>query len=229
MSTAPPISHRSPFPGFLPIARPLAGVLAGLLLSAPLAAQPVSATGEATEAPSEEAVVQVQEQAPEKAEPTDPTDPAAEPPPEAPISPGSLEDRARQEVEGLHRFFQDWFNGEVPETDEAFGRFSGVLGESFAIVNPLGQLLDRATLVERLRSSYAPENTEPIRIWIEGFELRQTWPGEDGDLVLVIYEEWQQREGSRQRRLSSAWLRERADTPNGLEWLHVHQTGRRGR
>ena len=136
----------------------------------------------------------------------------------------SLEDRAHREVEELHQFFEDWFNGEAENTDEAYARFSDVLADGFVIIVPSGQLQDRDTLVEGLRPHYAPEGSEPIRLWIENFQLRLRFPGEDGDVVLVTYEQWQQRGESRRGRLSSALLRERADTPNGLEWLHVHET-----
>lgn len=139
-------------------------------------------------------------------------------------SAASLEERAEREVEELHRFFQDWFNGEVENTDDAYSRFSEVLAQGFVIVGPGGVAQERQDLLDGLRRAYAPEGTEPVELWIENFRLHRQLPTEDGDLVLVSYQEWQQRGESRRGRLSSALLREHPGTPNGLEWLHVHET-----
>jgi hypothetical protein len=48
---------------------------------------------------------------------------------------------------------------------------------------------------------------------------------EQGGLVLATYEEWQrQADGSGSGRLSSVVFRQQPGTPNGLLWLHVHET-----
>ena len=149
---------------------------------------------------------------------------AQDEPQESAESGASLETRAVRETEELHQFFQGWFNGTVENTDAVYDRFAGVLAEDFVIVSPSGNLQERANLIEGLRGAYAPEDTEPIRVWVEKAEVRRHWPMPDGDLVLVTYEEWLQRGESSRGRLSTAILREREDTPNGLEWLHVHET-----
>lgn len=142
-----------------------------------------------------------------------------EPEPEAMPEP-TLEERCEKEVVELHAFFEGWFNGSIPDTDESYSRFTGVLADGFAIIGPSGNLTERQELVEGLRSSRSPEGSEPIRIWIEDFRFHRL----GGDMALVTYEEWQQRGNQRRGRLSSALLRQRAGTPNGLEWLHVHET-----
>jgi hypothetical protein len=45
-----------------------------------------------------------------------------------------------------------------------------------------------------------------------------------GDILLVTYEEWQQSGDQTTARLSTALFRDKPDAPNGLEWLHVHET-----
>ena len=60
----------------------------------------------------------------------------------------------------------------------------------------------------------------PFRIWIEGFQLRLV----SGNLALATYEEWQEVEGQVTARLSSALFQRKENTPNGLVWLHVHET-----
>lgn len=45
-----------------------------------------------------------------------------------------------------------------------------------------------------------------------------------GDIALVTYEESQSRDGDKRVLFSSALFRDKEGTPNGLEWLHVHET-----
>lgn len=140
--------------------------------------------------------------------------------PESPGEPASFEARCRKEVEELHAFFQAWFNGSVDNSDETYARVTDVLGEGFLIISPSGNLKERDELVEALRRSYKPEGTEPIHIQIDSFRIRQRLD----DVVVVTYVEWQQRGEDRRGRLTTAVLRQRAGTPNGFEWLHVHET-----
>ena len=59
-----------------------------------------------------------------------------------------------------------------------------------------------------------------MRIWIENFEVRAVV----GDVAVVSYEEWQEIAGQPRGRISSGVFRVRAGTPNGVEWLHLHET-----
>jgi hypothetical protein len=132
-----------------------------------------------------------------------------------------MESRCEQEVRELHQFFEDWFNGRLPPTDEAFRRFESVMAEGFLIISPDGVLSERAELVHRLRQAHGiwRENSRPGRIWIENLRVRHTV----GPQAMVLYEEWQEIEGEARGRLSTAILQQRVATPNELEWLHVHE------
>ena len=57
------------------------------------------------------------------------------------------------------------------------------------------------------------------KIWIENLQVRHTV----GSQAMVVYEEWQEIEGEARGRLSTAVLQRCEGTPNGLEWLHVHE------
>ena len=132
-----------------------------------------------------------------------------------------MEPRCRREVIELHRFFQDWFRGELEPTAEAFARFDSVIAESFVIIGPGGQLFERPPLVDRLRRGHGGwRDDEKSRIWIENVRLRHT----AGELALLTYEEWQEIRGEVRGRLSSALFRACEGTPNRVEWLHVHET-----
>ena len=134
----------------------------------------------------------------------------------------TMEVRYQTEINELHRFFQHWFNGELPDNDESFSRFSDVMATGFEIVSPNGRWTDRESLIAALRNSYGQWENEggPGKIWIERYRLMHT----EGPLAMVTYEEWQEVGGESRGRLSTALFRLRDGAPNGVEWLHVHET-----
>ena len=132
-----------------------------------------------------------------------------------------MDARCEKEVVELHRFFQDWFNGVLPPTEEAFRRFDSVMAERFMIISPEGVPAEREELVDRLRQAHGiwRQTGQPGRIWIENLRVRH----QVGQQAMVLYEEWQEIEGESRGRLSTAVLQRRDHTPNGVEWLHVHE------
>lgn len=132
-----------------------------------------------------------------------------------------MDRRCQQEVHELHQFFEDWFNAVLPPTEDVFRRFEAVMEDRFMIISPNGERTERAELVERLRAAHGiwRQNTEPGRIWIENLQVRHTV----GTQAMVVYEEWQEIEGEARGRLSTALFERREGTPNGVEWLHVHE------
>lgn len=132
-----------------------------------------------------------------------------------------MDERCRREVGELHEFFQGWFNGVLEDSGEAFGRMADVMGEGFELIGPDGRRRGREVLLGDVRGAHGMARGEspPMRIRIE--ELRGR-PLAD-DLYLVTYEEWQARRGQERGRLSTAVFRRREGTPNGVEWLHVHE------
>lgn len=130
----------------------------------------------------------------------------------------TLQEACRNEIDALHRCFEDWFNGRVPMTAEAFGRIDTALGEAFVIVMPQGRKVDRAPLLKGLYDAHA--GRQGIRIWIENVGVLE----EDRALVVAEYEEWQTEDGETTSRHSTAVFRRNAQKPNGLELLRVHET-----
>lgn len=155
---------------------------------------------------------------------------AEEPTAEEPVAqePASPEALYTREVEALHRFFQDWFNGELPNTDEAFARFADALDTDFFIVPPSGHLADRPRLLELLRPGHGRyEGDYRGRVWVENVKIRRL----EENLAVVTYEEWQKTVNASgvtlddpRGRLSSALLRLDPEAPGGVRWLHVHET-----
>jgi hypothetical protein len=122
------------------------------------------------------------------------------------------------EVERLHRFFQEWFNGELDDTDAVFAAFESALAEGFHIITPDGQVLSRAEILAMVRGFRG--GWQNSRIWIKECKLR----AELGPVALVTYEEWQDVAGEVKGRLSSALFDLGDGRDDSLRWLHVHET-----
>lgn len=133
-----------------------------------------------------------------------------------------MDERCEREIRDLHRFFEDWFTGRLPDDEPTFQRLDAALADEFRIIPPDGQPMDKSQLVERLRSAHGAHPDAGFVIEIRNVQSRYREP----PLYLVTYEEWQRHNNdSWNGRLSSAWFREAEDAPNGLQWLHLHEAG----
>jgi protein SCO1/2 len=125
-----------------------------------------------------------------------------------------------REVEVLHNFFGKWFRAELPSTDAAFARFERVLAEDFSLVGPDGEEVGRHEILERVRSGHGSMRGKGFEIWIEDVRPRQAPAGH----CLMTYQEWQQSDEAVRVRISTVLFRARPSAPNGVEWLHLHET-----
>ena len=131
-----------------------------------------------------------------------------------------MTDRCIREVVELHQFFEDWFNGLLVDSNDAFARFADAMDESFEIISPDGARTLRRGLMGQLRSAHGVHTDTPIRIWVANASVRPL----GDDLFMVSYEEWQRHDDETKGRLSTAIMKRTAAAPNGLCWLHVHET-----
>ncbi|WP_290652603.1 DUF4440 domain-containing protein [Aquisalimonas sp.] len=124
---------------------------------------------------------------------------------------------AHREVEALHAFFQSWFRGDA--SSEAFQRLEQALADGFVIVTPDARILERRAIIDGVCSQYATDPHAQL-------EIRRISPRTvRGPIAIVTYEEWQARQGGPMRgRLSTVVLQADTEGPNGLRWLHVHET-----
>ena len=127
------------------------------------------------------------------------------------------DDACIREIVDLHRFFEGWLSGALPQTEEVFSRVEQVLASEFTFVGPTGAVTERAALLEWLKGAYG--SRPGLRIEIRGERIHQREP-----VFLATYEEWQTHEETTRGRVSSVLFREADGVPNGLEWLHVHET-----
>ena len=126
-----------------------------------------------------------------------------------------------KEIHEMHAFFQAWFRGELPDTDEGFARFSQVVSESMVHINPGGTVSEHTALVDAIRKGYGGwrGQGESWKIEIRNVQLRQDL----GNALVVTYEEWQFLGQQTRARLSTVVFGKKEGTPNGLEWLHIHE------
>ena len=126
--------------------------------------------------------------------------------------------RCCDEVVQLHEFFEGWLGGGLANTEANFERLTAVMSPDFRIISPEGTVTDYESLLAGLRQGH---NARPgFRLWVKQVEGRLLAP----DLALVTYEEWQEIEGVMNARVSTAVFRQKPTAPNGVEWLHVHET-----
>src|SRR5262245_29942975 len=122
------------------------------------------------------------------------------------------------EIVGLHDFFQSWLDGTLPPTEAAFARLIDATGDEFTLITPAGDVVTREPLLSQLRAAHG--SRPGWRMWTERPQLRFR----HGDLTVATYEEWQQTGDTITARISTAVFRDRPGAPNGLIWLHVHET-----
>lgn len=130
----------------------------------------------------------------------------------------SVHRTCRREIEALHQFFEDWLSGECPNTDATLERLRRALAPEFRLIHPSGRWTTRADILAGLRDRHGRQ--PGLTIDIRDVRLRQA----TDEIAVATYEEWQESKASTDGRLSTVTFRREADAPNGLRWLHVHET-----
>jgi hypothetical protein len=115
------------------------------------------------------------------------------------------------EVRELHAFFERWYCGaadprEIIRLD--------VLADSFVMIGPDGREFDVQMVRASVEAAYGSRST---KFNIRNVAVRPNAP-------IGTYEEWQTAEGITTARISTAVMMPAVDTPNGLRWLHLHET-----
>ena len=89
-----------------------------------------------------------------------------------------------------------------------------MLADSFIMIGPDGRASGVEQVREMVRASYG---TRRIEFTIRNVALRSDSP-------VGTYEEWQTAYGATTGRLSTVVMAPAAHLPNGLAWLHLHET-----
>ncbi len=124
----------------------------------------------------------------------------------------------------MHRFFEAWFRGGFSDRERGFERFTGVMDSGFVMVSPKGTAVGLDALCAGLRGAFGSWGAGDS-IEVSEVTLRHA----HADLVLLTYVETQRTPDKETARLSTVLMRQREATPNGVQWLHVHETWQPGK
>lgn len=136
-----------------------------------------------------------------------------------PVNEDDMERDCVEEVTDLHRFFQEWFRGELEQDDAAFARVERALAPEFRMVDPRATVVSRRDCLARIRAAHATRGPTS-RITIENASAS---PLADG-LWLVRYEEWIKNDDKRTGIRSTAVFRADPAAPRGVAWVNLHET-----
>ena len=132
--------------------------------------------------------------------------------------PDALYRQCTREVIELHDFFQAWLEGSTPQTESVFRRFTDVNDPAFLLIGPHGRAIDLAAAHRWIWEAW---KTRPnSRLWTEAHTLRYSTT----EMAVMTYHELQLNDGVPSRRLSTVVFRQEPAAPNGLVWVHVHET-----
>lgn len=127
-----------------------------------------------------------------------------------------LPKHGEREIHQLHQFFQDWYRG---NEQAEFNRLDQALSNGFTIIMPDGRILDRDSIIEAVHGQHDSDSQAELEI--RNVRLHEV----HDNTAIFTYEEWQGRGGEDMRgRLSSVVFAFNDSAPNGLVWLHVHET-----
>jgi len=115
------------------------------------------------------------------------------------------------EVRELHAFFGRWYSGAASRSE--FSRLD-VLAEAFLMIGPDGRTANVVEVRDMIRASYGLRS---IDFMIKNVSVRL-------DAPIGTYEEWQTDSGVTTGRLSTAVMEPAPHQPNGLQWVHLHET-----
>ncbi len=133
-----------------------------------------------------------------------------------------MEQACEKEIVDLHDFLRDWLAGSLPRTPEAFERFRSAMGDGLQVISPRGSVTGLNDLLDEFEAAHGAMRHagDGFRIWVENCRPLRTI----GDHALLTYEEWHAVGEETSARLTTVLFGPREGAPNGVAWLHVHET-----
>ena len=126
-----------------------------------------------------------------------------------------------EEIERLHAFISSWFRGEQGNDEATFSAgFSSVLSGAFVNIQPSGQILTKADLLDPIKEAFG--RNPDFFITVSDVEVRNIFAE---NYCLATYLEFQ--EGAKNTKPSNNYRRstvffEKRD--EALIWHHIHET-----
>lgn len=132
--------------------------------------------------------------------------------------PLSMVAKCKKEVFDLHRYFQDWFRGDIANNSGNQQRLSNSFDPLCELVTPNGSIDSFDAINGRFMEAY--KVFPDAKVWIDGFVPMSVTE----DRVLVKYKEWREIDGVTTVRMSSCLFSKEDTAPNGVKWLYIHET-----
>lgn len=131
----------------------------------------------------------------------------------------SQENPYHREVVEFFHFLQEWLNGRVPNSDEAFSRIIKVTAEGSQYIDYKGEIRSLRANMNGFRPAYG--GVPGFQVRIDNFHVQ--W--EENEFALVTYEQHLQwADGNARVHTGTALLHKNPEMPDGIEWLHIHHT-----
>lgn len=124
----------------------------------------------------------------------------------------------KDEICGLHAFFEAWYRGEAPDTDAAFSRVADVIAPDYTLISATGSIADRGQLLDVLRSQHGA--MPDLVLTVDDLQLRLN----TDSIVLATYKETGTTRGETRSTVITAVLRRQPGLPHDLAWVHIHET-----
>lgn len=133
-----------------------------------------------------------------------------------------LEDgTAKREVIEFNLFLEMWLNGHIQNNDKTYQRVMGVIAKGATMVYPWGKESNLKEALDLIREKHGLMKEKAFMTWIDNIEEKKLAEG----VYLVTWESWEKFNGGEHKgHYATAILVSKEKTPNGLEWLRVHET-----
>lgn len=129
-----------------------------------------------------------------------------------------MSDRYEREFVELYTFFRTWFRGEVEKSEAAISRLADVCAQAFTLVTDTGDVLSRDEVLKWFFDRHGSAPAYDFRV--EEAAVRQ----QHGDVTICTFTLRVGREGPGDPVLQTAVFREEPSAPNGVVFLHAHNT-----
>ena len=125
-----------------------------------------------------------------------------------------------QEITRLHEFFQKWFQGTLPNTEQSMQILSQALVPTFTLVTPQGKTIEKQDLINNIKRAWGTRKNQNFKITIHNIQLLY----QDHCVILASYEEWQHTTNNTTKRISTVLFKHNLTRNNKLQWIRVHET-----
>lgn len=144
---------------------------------------------------------------------------------EAQLQSGRLLDNgsAKREVIEFNLFLEMWLCGHIPDSDQNYERVVEVIDNGATMIYPWGRQSSLKESLDLVRQKHGLMSGKNFMTWIDNIEEKKLADG----VYLVTWESWEKLNGGEHKGYyATAILLSKEKTPNGVQWLRVHETSR---